>query len=496
MALPLALGVMLALTASVTAVIQFASASSRSASYSLSDQNARAIAEDGLNRAAAIVAADPDRTTPVVGSASGYPQGGSVSWTGTKSGGLWTVTSVSSVPNPTGPDTAPLSHTVEAGFEEAFDTTPWNFVFVRPTPGTCLTFSNTFVMESPLYVDGNFCLQNSARYAGPRLYVKGTLTTANTATVGTAAARIPRVSVQNFSPSPSGCGYTSSLATPATFTLPCGDAHNVFATAFDTVVPAVPKPTFDLNAEYAAAAPGSTARNHRCYANSKRDLQAVNGLIGGNWSTARAGAGWAGASAWIDNNTMRDASLGVFNLMPRDVSYKCEVRDAYGMLLSSLAWTYGEPGALQISGAVYLDGDVRIAQTNGVVDGSGWIYATRRITIEQQATLCGVPDCGSSWDPNMEPAHLVFLVSGHTGSGTNNWAVEVQNSAKFQGGLYATGGMFIGQSGMVHGPAVADQFEAHNTADFNPWPWLAILPDGAPATSATVFRMNPGSWRG
>jgi hypothetical protein len=496
LALPLAIAVVLVLTIAVSAVIEFSSANTRDSSLDKTTQIAKALAEDGLNTAAAVLAVDPEQPSPVSGTQT-VPDG-AVDWNASYNSTTerWTVTSTASLGNPTGPGTSPATRTVQAEFEEAPDTTPWNFVYVKPTPGDCLTFSNTFVMQSPLYVDGNFCLQNSAQYGGPRLYVKGTLTTANTSSVGTAAARVPRVSVADNSPSPSGCGYTTSLSTPPTFELPCGDAQQVYASAFDTVVPPIDKPVIDFPVEYGVTQPGSTTRNHRCYANSRRDLQDVNTLIGNNWSTARAAGGWAGASAWLDNDTTKNASLGTFNLMPRDVSYACETRNVDGTLLARIAWTYGEPGTLEISGPVYLDGNVRIAQTDGVVNGSGWVYASGTITLEQHVSLCGVPDCGLSWDPNMEPPHLIFLAAGHTGTGTNNWSVEVQNSAKFQGGLFANGGMFIGQSAMVHGPAIADQLAANNTSDFNPWPWLAGLPDGAPTNTVFTFRMRLGSWRG
>src|SRR5687767_4884854 len=102
MALAFALCVLLALTVSVTMVIQYASAGSRNASLNLNNENARAIAEDGFNRATAIIAANPTSTTPIYGSATNYPQGGSASWTGTRSGDVWTLRSTASVPNPTG----------------------------------------------------------------------------------------------------------------------------------------------------------------------------------------------------------------------------------------------------------------------------------------------------------------------------------------------------------------------------------------------------------
>ena len=91
----------------------------------------------------------------------------------------------------------------------------------------------------------------------------------------------------------------------------------------------------------------------------------------------------------------------------------------------------------------------------------------------------------------MVPPRLLFLFAGHSG----NASLEVQNSASFQGALYANGDMTIGNSALVHGPMLTNALHTANTADFSPWPWFTNVPDGLPGV-AGVLRLKPGSWRG
>lgn len=396
---------------------------------------------------------------------------GRSTWSGTRSDDTWTVSATATVPNPTGPGASAVSNTVQAELELTRAPGAWNFVYVRPTPGTCLLFKNAFRMDAPLYVDGNFCLANEASYRGPRLYVKGTVQTENTASIGTLLAPVPAVSVKNNTPAASGCRYTSA----GLFLLPCMALHRVFTDDFNTTVPDITKPPVYLDERYADAAPNSTARGHSCISS---DLSRLNSKITSNR---------------LDDNGVRDSSLGTIDLLPA-VSYSCTVRAANGSVLGSVAWTYGSPGTLTVSGTVFLDGDIVPSQNRqAVVSGEGTIYANNKIVLQNDTTICGVADCGLSWSPNMEPPRLLFLVAGYAG----HPAIELKSyGAKFQGGLYAVGGVKIQNGASMHGPVIADQPEAENSADFDPWPWFTDIPDGAPSNGGTVVKLKPGSWRG
>jgi hypothetical protein len=194
----------------------------------------------------------------------------------------------------------------------------------------------------------------------------------------------------------------------------------------------------------------------------------------------------------MDDNTTRDSSVGSIDLLP-DVSWSCTQRAADGSVLGAVTWTYGVPGTLTVSGTFFVDGNIEAANSRkAVVNGEGTLYANNRIIIQNNVWLCGTSDCGSSWSPNAEPKHVLFLVAGSSSVP----ALEIKSDAKFQGGLYSVGGTKISNGAMVHGPVVANELEAENGADFNPWPWFTDLPDGAPSTGATTMTLKQGTWRG
>jgi hypothetical protein len=492
-ALPLALGIMLSLTVSVTAVVQLSGASTRNASLNLREQDAKVIAEDGFNQAVSVLAVDPTGSGPLSGTVASYANGGSVSWTATRSGNVWTVSSTGTAPNPTGSGTGLVRTTVAADLELTQDVGAWNYVYVKPTSGTCLLLQNSFRMEAPLFVDGNFCLKNSAVYAGSRLYVKGKVELDNLSLIGAADDKVPHVSVKNNAPTtPSGCARPWG-STPV---LPCTSTQGVHAEHFDTTVPEMAKPPIDLAALYAEAAPGSTARNHRCYASSKSNLEKLNSKIAESWSTSRAGYGFAGAANKLDNDTQRkvnDAGLGTVDLLPSS-AYDCRMFKADGTELGRIAWTPGNPGTLTVSGKIFFDGDILPSSNKyALVNGEGTVYANNKITLQNNTHICGVAACAESWDPNSDPPHLLVLVAGYSGVP----AMEVKSEAKYQGGLYAVGGMKVSNGAMVHGPALSNEMEAENGAEFRPWPWFTSVPEGAPSNGAsfTTLTLKQGSWR-
>jgi Tfp pilus assembly protein PilX len=492
-ALPLALAIILVLTIAVLSVVQFTGANSRSAELSEARQEAGGLAEAALNNAAAVIAPAPTTATlPDCTTWSAWTpvtSGEEMRWCGSYDTPTetWTVKGQGRVPNPTGPAAAAQVHTVEAQFELGQDPGAWNFVYVKPSPGMCMLVKNSFVMEAPLYVDGNLCIDNEARYGGPRLYVTGTIQTQNTGAVcaghippstpNNCPAPVPTVSVRNNSPSPSGCRFTTS----GSFVLPCTPAQRIWAGGFNNDVPPITKPPHDFPGWYGDAAPGSAVRGHSC---TSPDLSQLSSKF---------------TATRMDDNNLRDNSVGVVELTTI-APYDCTQRAADGTVLGRMQWSGAvvdpadgiRKGTLTISGLIFLDGDLRISNNRrAVVNGEGVIYVNNKIVMESSSWLCGVPDCGLSWNPNVDPPHLLFLYAGYNA----HPAIEVKSDAKFQGGLYAVGGLKVSNNGYVHGPAIADYVEAENGADFNPWPWFVQLPDGVGGGS-DVLRLKPGSWRG
>ena len=123
-ALAIAVGVMLVLSITVTSVISYTSAGARSTNISTSGQKASALAEAGMNNALSVLsssgtdsvamrpqpayAGDPNATV------TSYVGGGTATWGAayTAATRTWTIKSIGSVPNPTGPGPGNINRTL------------------------------------------------------------------------------------------------------------------------------------------------------------------------------------------------------------------------------------------------------------------------------------------------------------------------------------------------------------------------------------------------
>jgi hypothetical protein len=460
-ALVTALGTLFVLSIITATVIDVAATNSRSAHYASSDQRAVSTAEAGFNNAAAVLmsAVDPGAANALPAGSADYGQQGTVSWSGTKSGNVWTITATSTVANPTGG--APLQHTVSGQVVATSPSTAvgaWDYIY-SDTTTSCLLMQNSFTINAPLYVRGNLCMSNSASFAGPLLDVRGRIETFNSASVGTAASPVAQVRVSG------GCRFGGSGA----FVSPCTPAQRVWATTFAANPPTIAKPPIDLSYWYENAKPGP-----RQYC--------TQGSFPG------------GASKFENNSTPLDKSAGAADLLP-STNYDCIVRDGTGAIVGRIAWTNGSPGTLTIHGVIYFDGEIVISGHNDAVyTGQGVVYATDKIKISNNTRICGVANCvAANWDPNTS---LLLLVSGSSSSP----AFEVENHVTFQGAGYAVGGFKVHNNSTWQGPAIANNVDASNSALVNTWVPLAALLPGMPAdatlTTPATADYVAHSWRG
>ena len=115
-ALILTLGILLATSFMLVTVIQYSSDAGRGANRSKADQVAYALAEAGINNAMSVLANPTNNalnSTLLAARVSTY-ENGTVTWSGSFNpmNARWTLTSVGSVRNPTGPTAAPVSRRI------------------------------------------------------------------------------------------------------------------------------------------------------------------------------------------------------------------------------------------------------------------------------------------------------------------------------------------------------------------------------------------------
>ena len=120
--------------------------------------------------------------------------GGSVTYGGTLSGTTWTLTSTSTVSNPSGPHASPITRTVSAQAEVNTNTQadmgPWDYLFIDQ-PSGCITLGNSVTMDLSLYIRGDLCLTNNSQISSPAVNLTGNLYVSNSAQISKPSCRNP-----------------------------------------------------------------------------------------------------------------------------------------------------------------------------------------------------------------------------------------------------------------------------------------------------------------
>ena len=509
MVLPIALGILAVLSISVMVVIDSSTANSRSASHSKGGSNAFALAEAGINNAMAVLmkpganAIDryifcPDSTvapTLPCWNTSSY-EGGTVRWTGSltvsSSSAYWTLTSTSTVRNPTGGSRS-IQRTLTARApvypvaSQPLNSPAWNYIYSR-NPGTGVAFSgcdmtvgNTVAIASPLYVNGNLCFINQATMLGSarELVVRGSLTFENSAGGAIASAASP-IAVAQIA---KGCNYKGSVKTPCVNGAPSAGS-NVFATSLSANAGLVTPPSVLWNEWYLNASPGPY---YPCLA------PAAGEAPNPTWQFDPVVA--SGSASDAVKLTYKNNNAGLINLTP-STSYSCKT------YLGELSWN-ATTRVLTVRGTMFVDGSAKI--DNGFTNsytGQGVIYMSGTLLIKN-SKLCGElsgTNCTTSgWNPNDK---LITFVTNGTGSSpapdnqvsTGLGAQLVSSHA--QSAIYATYNIEVGTTSLVDGPLDGGTVILGQTSN-SAFPPFTIVPSGMPGNDAVyAVAGNPEMFSG
>jgi hypothetical protein len=491
-ALPMALGFVMVISISLVTVLSVSSFSQRQSKFSKADETAVAVAEAGLNHADSVLAnsANPASSSVLPASCVASPtvtvQGGTACYWGSLSGSTWTVYSRSTVANPSGG--SPLTHevsqqlTVSVPAPTTADNPAWRYVY-SDSPSGCMAINSSVHIKHPIYVKNDLCLDSSVRILAEadEVNVGGKLTTNSSVYVGepSVGANPPWEEIQDVRIG-TGCRYgvpwPGDGVQPG-YTFPCTSSHRVWARSQSQTLPPVSKPPVDLAYWYANAKPGPS-------------------------QYCTSGSFPGGPTGAFDNGgTMNNAPLGAMNLMPL-TAYDCVVTSGT-TTVGQLKWQPGVPGTLTIVGTVFFDRDITMSSSRrGVVSGRGTIYSSGKITFGSSHQLCGKWNTTAltcdwdTWDPD---ENMVTLVagSGYPGLPSDTYGIELNGSARFQGGLYAVGNAFVGSSVIQQGPIIANQVFFNSSVGSSDAPFDNLTP-GAPASSSGTPTVTPvaGSWRG
>jgi hypothetical protein len=443
-------GIALIAAVVVTAVLGFAAVgalqsaafSQRHANRSKADQVALSLGEAGLAQAAAVLslpannALDPrlfcsTTSAPLPCSQRSDLEGGYVIWGGVldTSVGTWTLTATGVAANPSsGSATGVVARTVservdvQPSYQQPLNNMAWNYIWSRRAGFGCdMTIGNSVRVGTPLVVEGNLCLQNTATIGNGPLVVKGSLTMSQRANgVGSPGARINEAHIGG------GCRYWNN--SPST---PCrGAADNVYANVLDQNVPPLTAPVADWSAWYLNASPGPY---YPC------SVQTGTPPV---FDTDQY-------TAPYPSDVHRNGSLSArpFNLTPA-ASYSCKTPGG------ELSWD-AVKDVLTVAGTVYIDGSAYIS--NGAVNqyaGIGSLYLTGTMLIKNSQLCAGRTANGcntSSWDPNSQM--LVIVADGNGGQVNVGDSVQLV-SATFQGAIFGTNAIENDTTSSVDGPMV------------------------------------------
>ena len=489
--LPLALGILVALTISVTTAIYYTTQNQRSSGYSKGKQVALTLAEAGMNNAMAVLNQPTNNalkqtTLPACTGAQATwnrtdLDGGYTLWCGTLdlSNSWWSVSAIGYVRNTN--NASVVKHTISSRVvvtptvTQPLNNQAWNYMFATRTGNTCdETLNNNVSGGSRMYVNGNLCLSNNVTMSPSALIVKGNLDLSNNAAVGASTSMATRVETYVGGQ----CRYAGGA-----WANPCSgdqDARHLYSkmnppsyvVGVSTSPPVFAAPAADFATWYSDAIPGP---NQACTtASTSPNTPPV-------FDTLTAGS----PPAFI-----RDNNNPVQDLTPNH-DYTCRVGPAANPD-GELSWN-NTTKTLTVRGTIYIDGSATVEGSLDQYNGQAAIYLSGTLYISGK--LCGGVSGGNcdfaSWDPNTEMLTFVANGIGPNGSVPNGDSIFLANNSSFQGALYATGNLDYGNNSYSDGPMVGSQIILSNNVSTQSFGTVTTVPVGQPGNPEVFAQPNP-----
>lgn len=465
-----ALAATLVLTIAGTSAFVFTSANGQAARLDSAETSAHALAEAGIQQAISILndpsnnALDP-QLLPACATGTDCAtltlETGSAKWGGTLTtptdgNPYWLLTATGYVRNPDASATAASTIRAQVGIvptlTHPLNNPAWNYIYATHpvTPGACdETIQQSVTVMSPLYVNGNLCLQNTATVGVGPLDVQGSLTMFQKQNgVGTPSKKISDAHIGG------GCQWWNKP-----YHSPCqGPQDNVYAGTLDSTFVPIPPPNVFWDTWYLNASPGPY---YPCNAPSGPVPTFDND------------------AAQPPNAAYRDDSVATpVNLTP-SVSYTCKTAGG------ELSWD-ATKHVLTASGTIFIDGSAYVQ--NGAVNtynGMATLYLSG-VFLEKNSKLCAMlnaakNDCDPThWDPNHS---MLGIVANGQGGIVNPNDSEQFVSSTFEGAVYGTHDIDTDTTSVVQGPMLADAINLGQSVATS-FPKISVVPEGFPSNPA------------
>jgi len=475
----------------LTSVVQYTSANSRTSVHSEADQIAYSLAEAGLNNGAAVLSNSSNNALLQSTLPSSQPaddnvsyvrqyEGGTSKWWGVLTGTVWTMHGLGIVRDPTGRTRPVMRHAtstikIQPTLKQNLNNNAFNYMFAKSTTaanGCDVTFANSVAVDTSLFILGGLCFENSSaivKAAAPNitgLVVGEVVNFKGTGSVGASAAKIGEAHIVG------GCKVGNAAITA------CSSATRVHADLVDSQSVANDGgPVADFAFWYTNAKPGP-----------------------GQFCTSGYSTGTSATMFEAAGSTTRSLtspySVGPINLTPT-TSYTCRYYDippAQTDLLGELSWN-ATTKVMTVKGVIFIDGSAYISNNSAnLYSGLGSLYVSGTFTIDGSSQLCGAISAGNcsftAWDPNVN--NLGIIANGTDGS-AGAYGVKVQNSAKYQGSIYATNNVLIENQTAYDGPIVANTFLLGNNVATHEFPTITSVPIGWPGNPTVYAEPQPPS---
>jgi Tfp pilus assembly protein PilX len=469
-ALVVALGATIVLGALGSSVFLFSTSNGQAARLDSAEVSAHSVAEAGIQQALSVLnlpsnnalnptlvpACATGNDCVTVQLSTGYAKWGGTLTVPATGNPYWLVTSTGYVTNPDSQSPATSTIKVQVGVVQTLthplNNPAWNYIYATHpvTPGVCdETIQQSVTVMSPLYVNGNLCLQNTASIGAGPLDVQGSLTMFQKQNgVGAPNAKISDAHIGG------GCQWWNKG-----YHNPCqGPQDNVYATVLDSSFVPIPPPQVFWDTWYLNASPGPY---FPCLNPSGPVPVFDNDAV-------------QPPSAAYRNNSVATP----FNLTP-SVSYTCKTAGG------ELSWD-ATKNVLTVNGTVFIDGSAYIQ--NGAVNtykGMGTIYLSGTF-LEKNSKLCATvnaqkTDCDPThWDPNHT---MLGIVANGQGGIVNPNDSEQFVSSTFEGAVYATHDIDTDTTSVVEGPMLGNAINLGQSVNTS-FPKITILPEGFPSNPA------------
>lgn len=458
--LVIALATMMVLAITTTGVLLAGTVNQREAYVSGQAREAFAIAQEGLAYAEGAVYSG---ALPVGTQALPTQPIGSGTYSANCSTGTCYLTGTGTVGGVTRTVTAqaspPSTNTVQ-------QTGVWNYLYADST-STCLSISGNVTVSVPILARGNICLSGGGHIingtSAITLAAGGTISDIGGSNIGASSSKLTSVQIGGCTAWNSSGACTTTTSTGCTVqpnsvfsvapgTSYCNGAQSpLWANQVVTTLSVTPAmPCIGQSSTLDPQCPSSTA--------TWSTLNTV-------YNTQKTATKSSCPSNLLDSDSTLNNSLSASTLTAamfnKTTGYDCKVTSG-ATTIGEIKWAPGSTcgsGTLNVSGTLYFDGSLDLKCGWKIqYTGQATLYFTGTVTQEGGTQLCGIANCTSAWDPDVNG--IIFVAGCWTNSTGSTLAssacVDITGGSTAQWGAYATTNYELDGGSSNMGPVLAN----------------------------------------